>query len=148
MSRSFKVINILSKDAKISSKGGRYKSKTPANAARKAFNQIFRKINKDFIKSEITIKETTRNSSKKEYSYLFTRIKKLRPLEIKKNNKNIKINYKTLKNFTKKDYMKLKSNKYVCSKKEKQDSKLKTCCTKFNSKNYRTYQSCIKHIKK
>ena len=46
MSRSFKVINILSKDAKISSKGGRYKSKTPANAARKAFNQIFRKINK------------------------------------------------------------------------------------------------------
>ena len=149
MNRSFKVVRVKSNKAKISKNGGRYISKKPSRAAKKAFNRIFRKLDKDYIKCEITIKETTKGSQKKEYSYLFTRIKKLTPLDITKQKKDITIKYKTLlKNFSNKDYIKLKSKKYNCSKKQKQNKILKTCCNKFNSTNYRTYQSCIKHIKR
>ena len=94
--RSFKILYIRSKSKGIKSKkGGRYISKTPIGAAKKAFNK---ECNKSKIKGVCTmfiiLIETTRNSKNKIYRYKIKRKKLKKPIEIERDNKIIKYNYK------------------------------------------------------
>ena len=152
--RSFKIIKINSYSNTINKRiGGRYISNDPYDAGLKAFNYIIRDITDDIINFKITIKESTKKSNKKEYEYNFTRYKTLRPINIKKDNKLIKYQYKTTsKKMTKKQYqrylIKEKSNRIKCSKAEKEDPILRTCCGKQHTKNNRTFESCKKTIKR
>ena len=152
--RSFEIIKINSSYKTINKKiGGRFISYRPYDAGLKAFNYIIRDISNDFINFKITIKESTRKSNKKEYKYNFTRYKLLRPIVKEINKKSIKFQYKTTsKKITKKQYqlylIKQKSKRVKCSKPEKNHLYLKTCCNKSNAKNYRTFESCKKHIKR
>ena len=65
----------------VESKGGRYKSKNPISAAKKAASKLFKKGS---AKTEITftIRETTAGSAKKTYKYLATRTKKVKPVKV------------------------------------------------------------------
>jgi hypothetical protein len=68
--RIFKVLTIDNKKIEH----GRYKSKTPAGAARKAFNRYARQHNNMTKKTNIKIQETTRGSKRKIYEYKMKRI--------------------------------------------------------------------------
>jgi len=152
--RSFKIVKINSYSKNINKRtGGRYISNDPYSAGLKAFNHILRDIKDDIINFKITIKESTRKSNKKEYEYNFTRYKTLRPNIIKKENELVKYQFKTTsKQMTEKQYqrylIKEKSNKIKCSKAEKNDPILKTCCGKQHTKNNRTFESCKKTIRR
>jgi len=152
--RSFKIIKINSYSKSINKRtGGRYISNDPYSAGLKAFNHILRDITDDIINFKITIKESTRKSDKKEFEYNFTRYKTLRPNIIKKGKETISYQYKTTsKQMTEKQYqrylIKEKSNRIKCSKAEKEDNILKTCCGKQHTKNNRTFESCKKTIRR
>ena len=73
--------------------GGRYKSKTPSGAAKKAASRIFKSTNKKII--TLTIRETTQGSDKKLYKYEAKRIKLAKPIIIKIKGNEIKYEYKT-----------------------------------------------------
>lgn len=72
--RVFTVLKVTHENQEGDFKGGKFQSKTPAGAARKAANQACKAIygNEDCT-IEISIKETTKNGSSKEYPYEATR---------------------------------------------------------------------------
>ena len=167
--RSFKIIKIESKNEKINKKiGGRYLSNDPYDAGMKAFNSILRNNKEEYIRFKIIIKESTRNSDKKEYEYNFARYKKLRPYNRKIGDKTITYEYDTTSsNMTKTEYersvtldllrrlkkirlekIKNKSKRVRCSDAKKNDPILKTCCSKHHTKNARTFESCKKAIRR
>ena len=77
MSRSFALVNVNGKSPK---KTGRYVSSTPSSAAKKAFNEMVRhkksksKSKNKSISVNLTVRETTEGSKKKEYSYKVKRV--------------------------------------------------------------------------
>ena len=73
--------------------GGRYKSKSPAGAAKKAASRIFKTTNKKTI--TLTIRETTQGSNKKLHKYEAKHIKLPKPIIIKIKGVEIKYEYKT-----------------------------------------------------
>jgi hypothetical protein len=103
--RSFTIVDFPKKGETY----GRYISKYPKNAAKKAFTKLSSMIDlknsnrKKFL--IFTIKETTKNSNKNMYKYIGTRIKLYEPIIIEKNGKNIVYKYKNIitshKNFIK-----------------------------------------------
>ena len=65
----------------LKGKGGRYVSKTPANAARKAFTELCRtKRIRGVCTLIVTIRETTKNSKHKMFSYKLKRNKLSTPM--------------------------------------------------------------------
>jgi hypothetical protein len=73
--------------------GGRYNSKTPGGAAKKAATRLFRTTNKKSLK--FTIRQTTQGSDKKLYKYEAKRVKLAKPVIIKIKGNEIKYEYKT-----------------------------------------------------
>ena len=73
--RSFTVVKALhnGKEIDIPTNLGRYESKSPAGAARKSSNRICKKITNERCTIQVTVKETTKGSSRKEYTYEATR---------------------------------------------------------------------------
>ena len=70
MSRSFKIINVsgLHSTASVQDSHGRYISKDPHSAAKKAGSSLLRKSGEKGPKSlRVTIQETTQGSNKKIY---------------------------------------------------------------------------------
>ncbi len=95
--RSFTIVSVSDKNGKKKGKanlGGRFISTTPAGAARKAGTQICRNSNiKGRCTLHITVKETTRGSANKEFSYQYQRIKD--PVDIVRGDVEITYNYTT-----------------------------------------------------
>jgi hypothetical protein len=84
--RAFSVVNVSkhggcpTKFGK-KGKGGRYISKTPANAARKAFTELCRtKRIRGICTLIVTIRETTKNSKHKIFTYKLKRNKLSKPM--------------------------------------------------------------------
>ena len=74
--RSFTVTSIKKSGRSIKTDGGRYISKIPSSAAKKAFSQYYRQHKtKGAFSLEIHIKETTQNSSGKVFKYRVSKIK-------------------------------------------------------------------------
>jgi hypothetical protein len=63
----------------INETGGRYVSKTPSSAARKAATKLFKKASNSG-KITFCLRETTVDSKKKEFHYVATRVKLAKPL--------------------------------------------------------------------
>jgi hypothetical protein len=86
----------------INYSGGRYLSANPYNAAKKAANQLFRKIKNDknynkFKSSKtlkFTLRETTSGSNKKEFTYKAVQTKLDKPIKITIKGKEIIYNYR------------------------------------------------------
>ena len=141
--RSFTIIEIKSKDTNINKKvGGRFISKTPMNAAKKAFSKILNKNKEKYFKMTLKIKETTRNSNKKTFTYKLSRVFKKNPEKVKIGNKEIIYNYDVFTKFVP------EPKEYRCSIEEKTDKKSGFCCSKMNTINKRTFESCQKHLKR
>jgi len=94
--RSFTVTQIVDKYGKKKGSAnlhGRFKSKTPVGAAKKSFTRV---CNKSAIKGRcamnVTVKETTRGSKHKEFSYHITRDRK--PTVVRHGNRQVVHNYK------------------------------------------------------
>lgn len=94
MHRSFTIIG--ASGAKGSTNlGGRFISKTPVGAARKAASRICRESAiRGVCTLEIHIQETTRGGSGKVFMYKVSR--KLNPREVERNGKIIKYKYTTI----------------------------------------------------
>lgn len=95
--RSFTIVKASTASGHIKGKEnleGRYISRTPAGAARKAASQICRhsKI-KGQCSLKITVRETTRGSKGKEYSYSVKRVKD--PVTIERDGVEITFKYRT-----------------------------------------------------
>lgn len=73
MDRSFTVAS-----SSIGSVGGRYKSKNPSAAAKKAATKLFAK--KNVAKIQFSLRESTRGSDKKVYEYTAIRETLTKPL--------------------------------------------------------------------
>jgi hypothetical protein len=78
MSRSFTIISVQKMNgSKINYTGGRYMSDTPRESVKKMFSKIIHSMPANATKSgislKITLKETTSDSHKKEYSYKVTK---------------------------------------------------------------------------
>ena len=96
--RSFTVIDVGKHGGcKTKFNGGKYISKNPGGAAKKAFKELCRtKRIKGVCTLIVTIRETTKNSSKKVYSYKLNRRKLAKPLIMMEgSNKEYLIEYKT-----------------------------------------------------
>lgn len=96
--RSFTIISVISKGkAKSSSNlGGRFLSTTPAGAARKAGSQVCRNSKiKGQCSLVITVKETTRGSSGKEFKYSIKRVKLNNPQSIMRGKEEVVYKYVT-----------------------------------------------------
>ena len=96
--RSFTIISVSSKGkAKGSSNlGGRFLSTTPAGAARKASSQVCRNSKiKGQCSLVISVKETTRGSSGKEFNYSVKRVKLSNPQIVMRGNEEIIYKYTT-----------------------------------------------------
>ncbi len=80
----------------VNEMGGRYVSKTPSAAARKAATKLFKKASKG-TQSKVTfcLRETTADSAKKEFHYVATRVKLAKPLVRVINGVEIVNRYKT-----------------------------------------------------
>lgn len=92
--RSFTVVAIKKLGRSVKTDGGRYISKTPSSAARKAFSQYYRQHKKSGQFSlEIHIKETTQNSSGKTFKYRVSKIKD--PKDISRGKEIIHYEYTT-----------------------------------------------------
>jgi hypothetical protein len=74
--------------------GGRYNSKTPGGAAKKAATRLFKNTNKKIL--NLTIRQTTQGSNKKLYKYEAKRIKLDKPIIIIIKGKEVKYKYKTI----------------------------------------------------
>lgn len=73
--RSFTVIAMVKSGKKLGVSGGRYISKNPYSAAKKAFSQYYREhpVSGRFS-LEVHLKETTQNSSHKIFKYRITKV--------------------------------------------------------------------------
>ena len=92
--RSFTVIALHKNGKKMRSDGGRYISKSPSSAAKKAFSQYYRNHKtKGAFSLEIHIKETTQNSSDKIFKYKVSKVKD--PKDITKGKQIIHYEYTT-----------------------------------------------------
>ena len=92
--RSFTVITINKSGKKTRTDGGRYISKSPSSAARKAFSQYYRQHKTSGqLSLEIHIKETTQNSSGKIFKYKVSKIKD--PKDISRGKQIIHYEYTT-----------------------------------------------------
>tara|TARA_Y100000389_G_scaffold199227_1_gene237209 strand:+ start:397 stop:738 length:342 start_codon:yes stop_codon:yes gene_type:complete len=79
---------------KTASHGGRYVSKSPDGAARKAFTAACRsKAIRGQCTLDVVLKETTRGQNGKTYKYKLKRVKLDKPRIIKKGDVEIKIEY-------------------------------------------------------
>jgi len=74
--RSFTIESIKKLNgSKVKYTGGRFESDTPVASAKKAFTKAYHHLKaKGPLSLKITIRETTQNSNKKEYSYKIKRI--------------------------------------------------------------------------
>ncbi len=94
--RTFTVVAVRS-SSKVKGKaneGGRFVSRTPAGAARKAGSRICRESKiKGQCSLAITLRETTRGSNHKEYTYSVKRVKD--PVTVERDGQEITFNYKT-----------------------------------------------------
>lgn len=80
---------------------GSYSGSTPRRAASKAFTQLaklynFKNSTNDYKYINFTIRETTRNSANKEYTFYGTRVKLFKPTVVNHNGKRIKYYYKNI----------------------------------------------------
>ena len=92
--RSFTIVSIKTNDnTKINYNGGRYITSIPSGAARKMFTQAYRYKNGKVKSMKITLRETTQNSNKKEYTYRVT--KKSEKTIIERDGQEIIYNYTT-----------------------------------------------------
>ena len=89
-SRSFTVEAIMHSGKKLTSKGGRYISSTPAGAAKKAFSHHSKAGHKTL---EIHLKETTKDSKHKVYKYKVSKVKE--DTDVKRGDTTIHFSYKT-----------------------------------------------------
>ena len=92
--RSFTIEKAMRVGKNLNVSGGRYMSKTPVNAAKKAFSHILRQ--KDFkgrVTMEIHIRETTRGSNNKIYKYKVS--KKNKETKVDREGETIVYNYIT-----------------------------------------------------
>lgn len=95
--RSFTIKKVSTTSGHVKGKenlGGRYISKTSSGAARKAATQICRASNiKGRCVLTVTIKETTKGSKKKEYTYKVKRI--YDPTTVMRDGEEITYKYRT-----------------------------------------------------
>jgi hypothetical protein len=86
MSRSFTVEAIYRSGKKLRKDGGRYISETPANAAKKAFSQVFRNMSTSKksgrVALEVHMRETTSGSAHKIFKYRVSKINDETEVEI------------------------------------------------------------------
>jgi hypothetical protein len=94
--RSFNVLRVTRDGQEEEFKSGRFHSKTPAGAARKAANQACKTLygDEDNCSIDITIKETSRNHSGKEYSYRATRTLNTKDVPFKGTSGQVNIPFK------------------------------------------------------
>ncbi len=95
--RSFTVVSVLHEGRETDIKGGKWQSKTPAGAARKAANQACKSLSESAdepCKVEITIREVTRNGAEKEYSYEATRDVNEKKVDFAGNEGGVNIGFK------------------------------------------------------
>lgn len=94
--RSFTVVSCLNDGHAKSVSEGRYLHKEPKGAAMKAYTEIAKNLSSGTQKFKktltITIRETTKGSAKKEYTYNIRRVKLSDPVEtlVKSKDKNNK----------------------------------------------------------
>jgi hypothetical protein len=96
--RSFTVVavSVKGKDKGKNSLGGRFLSSTPSSAARKASTQLCRSLNmKGQCSVMVTLKETTRGSSGKEFKYNVKRVKLSSPEVVMRDGKEVVYKYTT-----------------------------------------------------
>ena len=103
--RSFKVVAISKskggESIPVEGDGGRYLSRSPAGAAKKAFAKIVakRKTSRDTVTLIVTIQESTQGSAKKNFVYSVSRVKiDPTPVEYKSKDgstKTMHFNFKT-----------------------------------------------------
>lgn len=92
--RSFTVITIKKSGRSVKTDGGRYISKSPSSAAKKAFSQYYRQHKTSGkLSLEIHIKETTQNSSGKTFKYRISKVKD--PKDISRGKEIIHYEYTT-----------------------------------------------------
>lgn len=94
MDRSFTLIKAIRNGTSVSCKSGRYVSKTPAGAAKKAFSQCSKglEVSEDSpCTMVIHIKETTKSSNNKEFAYKVSRV--YQPREVVRNGVSIVYKY-------------------------------------------------------
>lgn len=74
--RSFTIESIKRLNgSKVNYIGGRFESDTPSASAKKAFTKAYHHLKTNgSLSLKITIRETTQNSNKKEYSYKIKRV--------------------------------------------------------------------------
>lgn len=93
--RSFTIIEIKkSNGSNVKYTGGRFVGESPSSCARKMFSKAYNYLKgKGPMTLKITLRETTQNSLKKEYTY---RVKKISDYkEIERNNQLIIYRYST-----------------------------------------------------
>ncbi len=81
--RSFTTVSAHRGSKNLNLSGGRYISDTPVAAAKKAFSQIVQ--TNDFrgkVSLKITIKETTRGSAHKEYTYKVSKVPEITEVDL------------------------------------------------------------------
>ncbi|NBU33709.1 hypothetical protein EB118_05345 [bacterium] len=95
MSRSFTVESVYRSGTRKSFSGGRYISDTPSGAAKKAFSQAYKSLRDKSgrVSLEINIRETTRGSLGKTFSYRVTRV--YDPVEVYRKGELITYDYTT-----------------------------------------------------
>jgi hypothetical protein len=96
--RSFTVVDVATHSGRTKGKanlGGRFVSRTPASAAKKAATQICRESKiKGQCALDVTIQETTRGSLNKTYTYSVKRVKD--PVTVERNGVEITYKYRTV----------------------------------------------------
>jgi len=97
--RSFTVVSVKTSDGKEKGKsnlGGRFLSSTPSGASRKAATRVCRESKiKGQCSLVVTVRETTRGSLGKEYSYRVNRIKLRNPDVVMRDGKEVVYKYTT-----------------------------------------------------
>ena len=94
MSRSFTIIKIEKVGGNIINyKDGRFTGNIPSQVAKKVFSHAYRHCNGKCNYFKISIKETTQNSLKKEYSYKVS--KQNQKVEIERDGILVKYNFIT-----------------------------------------------------
>ena len=90
--RTFKMVDI---EGGKPLEGDRYYTGAPSSAARKAFNKWCKEKKLKKCKKTFTMKESTKGSKNKTYSYVGQRKKLAQPKEIKRNDTVYKVHYET-----------------------------------------------------
>jgi hypothetical protein len=93
--RSFTIESVKKMNgSRVNYTEGRYMSETASQSAKKAFTKIYHHLDaKGPLSLKITMKETTQNSNKKEYTYRVT--KKTDKVEVERDGKIITYNFTT-----------------------------------------------------